>query len=203
MDTAMLYFVLLLAVVAIAVAGFYAVRVYLKYRGKGVVYCPETGKPVAVEVDAAHAALTFVDGIPELRLTSCTRWPERAGCGQECVAQIELAPEECMVREILANWYAGKTCVYCRKRFGEINLAEHKPAVYDVSQHRTLEWDELQAETLPLMLETYLPVCWNCHIAARFRIEHPELVVERDGQPSGLNLERRKFLPPVSSSLKT
>lgn len=182
MDTAMLYFVLILAIITIGIAGFYAVRTYLKYRGKGVVHCPETGKPVAVEIDAAHAALTTAHGVPELRLTSCTRWPERAGCGQECVAQIETSPEECMVKEILTDWFAGKSCVYCRKHFGEINWTEHKPAIYDPSKRRTLEWDELQVETLPLMLETYLPVCWNCHIAESFRFEHPELAVERDGQ---------------------
>lgn len=181
MDTAMFYFVLVLAVVAIAVVGFYAARVYLKYRGQGVVYCPETGQPVAVEVDAAHAALTFAHGVPELRLTNCTRWPERAGCGQECVAQIELAPEECMVRELMANWFAGKSCVYCRKPFGVINWMEHKPALYDVKARRTVEWNEIPPERLPVVLETYLPVCWNCHIAESFRREHPELVVERHG----------------------
>jgi hypothetical protein len=182
MDSAMIYLVLLLAVVTVAIVGFYAVRIYLRYRGKGVVYCPETGKPVAVEIDAAHAALTFTHGIPELRLNSCTRWPERAGCGQECVVQIELMPEQCMVRELLARWFNGKPCFFCHRKFGEINWTEHKPALYDALKQRTVEWDEIPAEQLPVLLGTYLPVCWNCHIAETFRQEHPELVVERRGQ---------------------
>lgn len=184
MDAAMIYFASILALIAVAVVGFYVVRIYLKYRGKGVVYCPETGKPVAVEVDAAHAAFTFAHGIPDLRLTSCTRWPERKDCGQECVRQIELAPEDCMVRELLAGWFEGKTCVFCRKLFHEINWTEHRPALYNALERRTIEWNEIPPETLPVVLEKYLPVCWNCHIAESFRHEHPELVVERIGHPA-------------------
>jgi hypothetical protein len=29
------------------------------------------------------------------------------------------------------------------------------------------------------VLSTHLPVCWDCHIARRFRREHPALVVDR------------------------
>jgi hypothetical protein len=181
MDTAMIYFISTLAVITVAIAGFYAARIYMRYRGKATVYCPETGKPVAVEIDARHAALTFAHGVPELRLTSCTRWPEREGCGQECVAQIEMSPEECMVREVLGNWYAGKACVYCRKPFGEINWIEHRPALSDPERKRIYLWQEIPPETLPDVLKTYLPVCWNCQVAETFRREYPELVVERNG----------------------
>jgi hypothetical protein len=181
METLMFYFVLILALSVAVIAAVYSVRTYLRYRGKGVVYCPETGRPVGVEVDAMHAALTLAHGIPELRLTSCTRWPERAGCGQECVAQIETAPEDCMAREILAKWFEGKSCIFCDQEFGEINWTEHKPALYDALAHRTIEWQEIPPERLPVVLGTYLPVCWNCHIAESFRREHPGLVVERSG----------------------
>jgi hypothetical protein len=27
---------------------------------------------------------------PHLRLSECSRWPERQGCGQECLSQIEV-----------------------------------------------------------------------------------------------------------------
>ena len=30
---------------------------------------------------------------PELRLKSCSRWPEKADCRQECLAEIELSQE--------------------------------------------------------------------------------------------------------------
>jgi hypothetical protein len=179
MDRAMIYYVIILAAVTVAVAGFYAVRVYMRYRGKAVVSCPETGNPATVEVDAAYAALTFTRGIPELRLTNCMRWPERAGCGQDCMRQMELSPEQCIVRELLAGWYKGKSCIYCHQTFDEINWAEHKPAFYDAAKGRTVEWSEIPPEAIPLALVIHLPVCWNCHIAESFRRAHPELVVER------------------------
>src|SRR5215218_1660308 len=94
---------LLILVVSVALAGLFflarrALRAYLRYRGKGVVICPETRRPVAVEVDAALAAWAATEGAVDLRLKSCSRWPERAGCHQDCVRQIELAPENCVVR---------------------------------------------------------------------------------------------------------
>jgi hypothetical protein len=28
-------------------------------------------------------------GVPEVRLKECSRWPERGGCGQDCLIQVE------------------------------------------------------------------------------------------------------------------
>jgi hypothetical protein len=155
-----------------------AVRTYLQFRGTRVVTCPETGKPVAVEVDARHAAATAGHGKPALRLQDCSRWPERQGCGQECLRQVESAPEACLVRTILTEWYAGKSCALCGKPFGEIVWAIHKPGLMDRAR-RTLAWDEVRPESLPELLPTLLPVCWDCHLAESFRRQFPELVVER------------------------
>lgn len=52
--------------------------------------CPETMQPVKVYVDAAHAAKTRFHGREELVVVSCSRWPERRGCGQDCTPQIPL-----------------------------------------------------------------------------------------------------------------
>ncbi len=76
---------------------------YLKYRGKRVITCPETRKAAAVEMDAGHAALTAGLRYPELRLKTCTRWPEREGCGQACLLQIRLSPEDCLIGNILTK----------------------------------------------------------------------------------------------------
>ena len=84
-------------------------RAFLAYRGTRVVVCPENREMVAVQVDAGHAALSASQGRPDLRLESCTRWPEKAGCGQECLGQIESAPEACLLRNILGDWYQGKS----------------------------------------------------------------------------------------------
>lgn len=171
-------------VVAIVVLAFlcivvtYAVRAYIRFRGKRLVTCPETKKVVAVDVNAKHAALTIGRGIPDLRLTSCTRWPERQDCGQECVEQIELSPEGCLVRNILTSWYEGKPCAFCHMRFGQVHWTDHKPALLN-AEHRTVEWHEIRPEKIPETLATHLPVCWNCHIAESFRQVHPELVTDR------------------------
>jgi hypothetical protein len=158
------------------------VGAYREYRGKRLVVCPETRQHVAVEVDAAHAAATAAAGDPELRLRSCTRWPERAGCDQDCVHQIERAPHDCAVRTLLAEFYEGKSCALCGKAFGQITWADHKPAFLRTEDRRTFEWRDLAPETLPAVFETHLPVCWNCHVAESFRFEHPELVTDRDSR---------------------
>ena len=87
---------------------------WLRYRETRVVVCPDNRKVVAVQVDAAHAALSAPQGRPELRLEECTRWPEKAGCGQECLSQIESSPDGCRVRTILADWYRDRECALCR-----------------------------------------------------------------------------------------
>jgi hypothetical protein len=65
-----------------ALAGF---EFYRRYRGSRAVICPENHRRVAVGLDAVHAAVTQLSGSPELRLADCTRWPEHAECGRECL----------------------------------------------------------------------------------------------------------------------
>jgi hypothetical protein len=64
-------------------------RAYRAYRGTRLVQCPEVGCTAVVDVDEKHAASSTWLRDTELRLVSCSRWPERRGCGQECVAQIQ------------------------------------------------------------------------------------------------------------------
>jgi len=159
---------------------------YLLFRGKrAVVICPETHNYVAVgvdAVDAVHAAATATEEEAELRLTSCTRWPERAGCDQDCVYQIANAPEDCAVRVMLEDFYEGRSCVLCRKPLAGPRLDKHKPALLRAYDRRTFGCRELPPEALPVVLESYLPVCWDCHIAESFRRAHPELVTDRDSK---------------------
>ena len=172
---------LIVAIVALGALIFVlwvAARAYLKFRGMRLVTCPETREPAAVEVDAKHAAFTTVLGMPSLQVKDCSHWPERQSCEQRCLAEIELAPEGCLVRTILAKWYEGKSCTFCLKALGEINWSEHKPALMS-PERVTFEWSEIHAERLPEVLATHMPVCWNCHIAETFRRRYPELVVYR------------------------
>ena len=162
------------------------IKTYRKFRGKMLVTCPETHQTAGVAVDAKHAAIAAFYGQPDLRLKECTRWPERQNCGQECLAQIELSPENCLVRTMLTQWYQGKACVFCGKAFQQIDSYDHravfwydqKPALIS-PEGKLVEWLETPVETLPQALATHQPVCWNCLIAESFRRTHPELVVDR------------------------
>jgi hypothetical protein len=60
---------------------------YEQYEGSRAVTCPENKRQVAVSIDATHAAVTGLSGAPQIRLSDCTRWPERQKCGQECLAE--------------------------------------------------------------------------------------------------------------------
>lgn len=177
----MKYILLALAVVVLAAAAvelFRALRTYLKFRGKRIVICPETHQPAAVKVAAGKAAAEATIGVPHIRLSECSRWPEREDCGQACLAQIKAAPEACLVKTILNQWYEGKSCAYCHTPFHEIHWHDHPPALLD-PERKTIEWSEIPAEKLQEAFKTHWPVCWSCHIAETFRRVHPELVTDR------------------------
>jgi hypothetical protein len=77
----------LLYVVVPVVAG-----AYRRFRGKKLPTCPATHAIAAVELDARHAALTAALGAADLRVKTCSRWPEHRKCGQECVRELEGDP---------------------------------------------------------------------------------------------------------------
>jgi len=180
-------FTILIAVLVLAVALFVfravpGVRAYFKFRGQRLVTCPETHAPEAVNVAAREAGLGTFFNEPTLHLDRCSRWPEREGCGQDCLQQIEADPEKCLVWNIVAKWYEGKICVFCRKPFAPMHHIDHAPALLG-PDFRTTEWKEISAEKLPEIFSNYQPVCWNCHVAETFRRLHPELVTNRTIEP--------------------
>jgi hypothetical protein len=68
-------------------------EIYKQFSGRRIVTCPETQRPVTVEFDAMHAAVTELTAqAPDVRLAECTRWPMRADCGQECIPEALQAP---------------------------------------------------------------------------------------------------------------
>jgi hypothetical protein len=176
--------VLAIAVVLGAIAGWRVADAWWKYRGRRVITCPENQQPAGVVVDARHAAATALGKAPELRLSSCSRWPERAGCGQECLRQVEASPEGCLVRNILTKWYEGKVCAWCGQPFGEIDWAGRKPALLG-ADGVSIEWSEVPAEKVHETLAAASPVCFACHMANTLVREHPELAVDR-ARPSEL-----------------
>jgi len=80
--------VLICALAAVCLAIWY-VPAYRRAREWRLVTCPEVKERAVVRPDAFRYAATSLGKRPLLRLKDCTRWPERAGCGQECVARLE------------------------------------------------------------------------------------------------------------------
>jgi hypothetical protein len=39
-------------------------------------------------------------------------------------------------------------------------------------------WEEVPAETLPDVLASHRPVCFDCYVSETFRRDHPELVLD-------------------------
>jgi hypothetical protein len=196
MDTALGTLIVIASVVAALLFGIrWLVRSSSKYGGSRIVTCPETRNPAVVEVDALHASLTSIVGLTDIRLKDCSRWPIKEQCGQECLTNLDVAPERCLVSGVLMRWYSGKECVYCTKYFPEIHWSDHRPAVRS-PEGRLLTWNEVSIDQLQQVLQTHLPVCWNCYIAQSFRLDHPDLVVFRpwrndiNGGPDGSSVSR-------------
>jgi len=172
----------LIVIVLIASASYFGVkwcvRNYSRYRGTKIITCPETERPAVVEVDALHALLTSTVGLPDIRLENCSRWPLREQCGQECLTELDVAPGQCLVSGVLMRWYHGKTCCYCGKPFEELHWIDHRPALQS-PVGLLVEWSGVPIENISTVMETHLPVCWDCYIAQSFVREHPDLVVYR------------------------
>jgi len=172
------YGVLLAAFAVLFWVGGRMLVAYLRQRGPRVVTCPETQQPVGVAVDARKIAFTGILHTPEMRLQSCSRWPERGGCAQDCLKQIAAAKDGCLQRKLLGSWYQGRDCAFCGKPIGEIDWTTHHPALLS-PQQETVAWEDIPPERVHAMLRTHSPVCWRCHTTYRFVREHPDLITDR------------------------
>ena len=175
MHTAAYFIVTLIFATALYFGIRWLVTASSKYRGSRVVACRETGRPALVEVDALHASLTSVVGRPDIRLENCSRWPLKNQCGQECLANLDVAPGECLVSGVLMKWYRGKNCIYCGKPAEELHWVDYKPAL-QAAESKLVEWHRVPVAKLPMVLETHLPVCWDCYISRPVLRGHAELV---------------------------
>lgn len=127
-----------------------------------LVTCPENHQPVAV-----NPAWSL-----KLRLSACTRWPEKAGCDQACLSQIEVEPNDCLLSTVVSKWYEGKTCVLCHR-------AIETPGAVISPEGVAAEWNAFAPEDLPRVFATHQPVCWNCNNVEELLQTRPELVVKR------------------------
>jgi hypothetical protein len=134
-EAGMVFSNLILATIIVLAAGAVvfgltvALRTYVKYRGERVITCPETHQAAAVHVNATNAARDALFGKTNVRLDQCSRWPERQNCGQECLSQVNADPAQCLVWNMVDQWYKGKSCAYCQKPFTEIHWHDRHPAL--------------------------------------------------------------------------
>jgi hypothetical protein len=161
------------AIGAGAAVALWIVGSWIRYRGTRLVTCPENQRPAGVRLGATPPWRWG-----SLRLSACSRWPEKAGCGQECLSQVAASPEDCLVRNILAQWVQGKVCAVCGRPAGEIHEIGGQPALRRADKV-TVELKQVPVDQLPDTLAASEPICFGCHVANTLVREHPELVVDR------------------------
>jgi hypothetical protein len=157
--------ILVLLVISFAVI---CVRIVLPADGyltsQRVLTCPETGQPAKVKVDVGYRLRTLFGGHERLRLQSCSRWPERRICGQECLLQVNLNPE--ILERVVGTWYDGKNCALCSQKLQEQDWRRGRFSAVD-AEGRFCCGGEMPLRDLPRALANYRPVCWSCHVEQR------------------------------------
>jgi hypothetical protein len=76
-----IFFLAALAAPAIWALG----KVYRRSRGEREITCPEANHFATIRLDARHAVAMHALGETDLRVKSCSLWPERRNCRQACV----------------------------------------------------------------------------------------------------------------------
>jgi hypothetical protein len=143
---------------------------YYKNRGRQSVKCPETGQTVGVEVDNKFAFRMALRGQEHSRLSSCSRWPEKGDCGQECLMQLDASPEN--LQRLLSTWMDGKSCAICTRAITPSDWEQSRLAVLN-QDHELFELRDLPAEDLQTALEYTRPLCLKCHQQERERQSIP------------------------------
>lgn len=78
------YFTLALAIPI----AWMSIATWRKARRPRAVVCPANGFSSTVALDPVYAIRMRALGNPEPLVAGCSRWPERASCGRECLGQI-------------------------------------------------------------------------------------------------------------------
>lgn len=173
-------FVALFIAAVLAVYLVIAVRTWIRVRGTRVVVCPETQKPVAVRVDVGHAIASAVREKADLKLTSCSRWPESQDCDQPCVRQIEAAPVETRPKAIAAHFFGRQRCAICSHPIGTPSSLTLQPGFMDPATHQVYAWNDVPPQDLSRAIAAWRPLCPDCTLAESFRHDSPERVTDRE-----------------------
>ncbi len=138
----------------------FCLKSYFKNAGRRSVTCPENHRQADVELDRKFAFWTALRGQEHTRAESCSRWPAKRDCGQECLAQVDPTPEN--LEHMLTTWSQGKACAICDRSLTPSDWRQGRLALVDES-HKLYEMRQFSFDEIPAALEQMRPVCWNCH----------------------------------------
>jgi hypothetical protein len=147
---------------------WFAVRLLRMYQRVRAVACPETREPVAIRIDAPHAALTALAGKVDYRLTSCSRWPEKRNCDQACRSQIEGATQGCNALATIEKTKRIKNCEICGVVLERKRPSDPKPVLMSPDRKTRIEWENVPPERLLTVLTTHSQICWTCHMTESY-----------------------------------
>ena len=171
---------LVLSVLAVSAVGLFAIVCLIVLlapdrflTARRVLTCPETSQSVAVRLAIGDRIRSLLAGRERLRIRACSRWPEREACGQECLLQVDLQPQ--LLERTLRAWCEGRDCALCGHPLAPNDWRQGRFAGVD-RQGAFVPGAQMSLSELPLALENYRPVCWNCHCAQRELRVEPERV---------------------------
>jgi hypothetical protein len=154
------------AILLVALPVGLSLQSYFRNRGRRTVICPENHESVTVELDNKYAFSTALRGEEHDRLHSCTRWPEKGDCGQECLLQVNPSPEN--LERLLQKWYQDKSCAICSRRLTPADWRRSRLALLN-EKHKLFELRHMHLDEVPSALDRMKPLCWNCHQEERAR----------------------------------
>ena len=170
------------AVLLVALPIGISLQSYFRNRGRRTVVCPDNHQPVTVEVDSKFAFSTSLRGEEHTRLHTCSRWPEKGDCDQECLAQVNPTPEN--LERMLQKWYQGKTCAICDRSLTPADWRRSRLALLNENQ-KLFELRHMHLDELPSALDHMRPLCWNCHQEERARQAAPSRILKGDRRHLG------------------
>ena len=165
------------AILLVALPVGLSLQSYFRNRGRRTVVCPENREPVTVELDNKYSFQTALRGQEHERLQSCSRWPEKGDCGQECLAQIDPTPEN--LERLLQKWYQGKTCALCERALSPADWRRGRLALLN-EKEKLFELRHMHLDDIPSALDHMAPLCWNCHQEERARQAAPPRILKGD-----------------------
>jgi hypothetical protein len=174
-------FVTILLAIVLAVYAIIAIRTWVRFRGARVVTCPETRQPAGVAVDIGHAMVSAVWERADVRIGRCSRWPEREGCDEACVAQIEASLDGTRAKTIAARFFKGRRCAICQSRIAPRSSSARQPGFLNPVTREAVAWIHVPPQNLPDVLASRHALCADCTLAESAR--QPLAVTYRRARP--------------------